>query len=298
MKVLSLFDGISCGRIALERANIEIERYYASEIDNDAIKVAQYNYTDTIQLGDINNYMNWQLDNIDLVIGGSPCQDFSTLNRERNGLNGNKSSLFFRFVDCLERFKPKYFLLENNSSMPKSAKEYISKVLGVEPIEINSSLVSGQFRKRLYWTNIPNVVLPVDKNIKLQDLLKKYPYINEIQLVDWTKRKLEKIKEKFGKIPEVFCPYVCTEITNKHYCLTAQGNSQTKSSSNIIFKDNKFYMPNADFWEILQTLPNGYTKVLEKENKRKTVIGNGWTVDVISHIFSFLPPHQHEDKGE
>ena len=104
----------------------------------------------------------------------------------------------------------------------------------------------------------------------------------------YTKEVVPALKEKFGYIPDIFCPYVCTEITDKHYCLTAQGNSQTKSSTNLLHKDGKFYMFNADFWEILQTLPLGYTDCLEKENRRKTVIGNGWTVDVIAHIFKGL----------
>jgi DNA (cytosine-5)-methyltransferase 3A len=168
--------------------------------------------------------------------------------------------------------------------MPKSARDTISEELGCNPIAIDSALVSGQMRKRLYWTNIPGATQPEDAGVDLRELIVKFPYYSEIELVDWTKRKVEQTKEKYGYIPPVFCPYSCTEITSKHYCLTAQGNSQTKSSTNLLHKDGAFYMLNADFWEILQTLPIGYTKCLEKENRRKSVIGNGWTVDVIAHL--------------
>jgi DNA (cytosine-5)-methyltransferase 3A len=274
--------------VALERAGIPIEKYVAYEIDENAIKVSKHNYPQIEHCGDVTKADFTQYKGFDLLIGGSPCQDFSTLNRKRDGLDGQKSHLFWEFARALKEVKPKYFLLENNVSMPKEAKQIITETLGVEPIAINSSLVCGQYRNRLYWTNIPNVSQPQDKKISLYDLVKKYPFYNEIELVEWTKKKVEQTKEKFGYIPEIFCPYVCTEIKDKHYCLTAQGNSQTKSSTNLLHKDGKFYMFNAEFWEILQTLPVGYTKCLEKENHRKTVIGNGWTVDVIAHILSHL----------
>lgn len=288
MKVLSLFDGISCGMVALERAGIPVQRYVAYEIEPNAIKISKKNYPQIEHCGDVTTADFTQYIGFDLVIGGSPCQDFSTLNRIREGLDGKKSHLFWEFVRAVKEAQPKYFLLENNVSMPNEAKQIITETLGVEPIQINSNLVSGQYRNRLYWTNIPNVSLPKDKNILLKNLVEQYPYYNEIELVEWTKKKVEQTKEKFGYIPDIFCPYVCTEITDKHYCLTAQGNSQTKSSTNLLHKDGKFYMFNADFWEILQTLPLGYTRCLEKENRRKTVIGNGWTVDVIAHIFTHL----------
>ena len=288
MKVLSLFDGISCGMVALERARVPVERYVAYEIDENAIKVSKHNYPQIEHCGDVTTADFTQHTDVDLLIGGSPCQDFSTLNRTRDGLDGQKSHLFWEFVRALQEVKPKYFLLENNVSMPNKAKDIITETLGVKPIKINSSRVSGQLRDRLYWTNIPNVSQPMDKGIDLRQIAKEYPFYNEIELVEWTKKKVVQTKEKFGYIPEMFCPYACTEITDKHYCLTAQGNSQTKSSTNLLHKDGKFYMFNADFWEILQTLPLGYTKCLEKENLRKTVIGNAWTVDVISHILSFM----------
>ena len=171
MRVLSLFDGISCGQIALERTGIPVDVYYASENDKYAIQITQKNYPSTIQLGDVTKINFEQFEGkIDLLIGGFPCQDLSIAGN-RKGLAGERSGLFFKYVEALETIKPKYFLLENNVGMPNEAKEIISQVLGVEPVLINSSLFSAQNRKRLYWTNISiNKNIP-DKNILLQSIL-------------------------------------------------------------------------------------------------------------------------------
>lgn len=171
MRVLSLFDGISCGRVALERAGIPVECYYASEIDKYAIKVVLKNYPDTIELGDINAIDFKSLaGKIDLIIGGSPCQDLSVAKRNREGLSGKRSGLFWKFVEAVETIKPRFFLLENVASMSKENKDAITKALGVEPILINSALVSAQQRKRLYWCNW-SVAQPEDKGILLKDIL-------------------------------------------------------------------------------------------------------------------------------
>lgn len=172
--VLSLFDGISCGRVALQRANIPVEKYYASEIDKYAIQVTQKNWPDTIQLGDVKNVWARNLPKIDLLIGGSPCQDLSIAKNDRKGLKGARSGLFWHYVRLLRTCKPKYFLLENVASMPKEAKGIITRELGVQPILINSALVSAQQRKRLYWTNIPNITQPEDKGIVLKDILENF----------------------------------------------------------------------------------------------------------------------------
>ena len=197
MNVLSLFDGISCGQIALERAGIKVDNYFASEIDKYAIKVTQKNYPNTIQLGDVCNIKCNELPKIDLLIGGSPCQGFSFAGKQLN-FNDPRSKLFFEFVRILKEVKPKYFLLEN-VKMKKEYQNVISEHLGVEPIEINSALVSAQDRKRLYWTNIPNINKPDDKGILLSDILEtevddKY-YINtdkaiEICDIEANKRKI------------------------------------------------------------------------------------------------------------
>ena len=169
--VLSLFDGISCGQLALQRAGIKVDRYLASEVDKYAIKITQKNFPNTEQLGDVKNVWAKNLPKIDLLIGGSPCQDLSIAKVGRKGLDGERSGLFWHYVRLLRTCKPKYFLLENVASMSKDNKQKITEVLGVEPILINSALVSAQKRKRLYWTNIPNITQPEDRGILLKDIL-------------------------------------------------------------------------------------------------------------------------------
>lgn len=189
INVMSLFDGASFGKVALERAGIEIENYYASEIDKYAIKISEKNHPNIIQIGDVTkiDFLKYT-GKIDLLMGGSPCQDLSIAGK-RNGLAGERSGLFYKFIEALETIKPKYFLLENNYGMPKEAFEEISKLMGCYPILINSALVSAQTRKRFYWTNIgpksfnlfgfPTVAIPQpeDKGILLKDVLEKgYSY--------------------------------------------------------------------------------------------------------------------------
>jgi DNA (cytosine-5)-methyltransferase 3A len=182
MNVLSLFDGMSCGQIALNRCGIKYNNYFASEIKPHAIKVTQHNYPNTIQLGDVRNISAIDLPKIDLLIGGSPCQDFSLANKERKGLQGVKSGLFFEYLRLLKELKPKYFLLEN-VAMTDENMEIISQYLGTYPVNINSELVSAGMRNRYYWTNIGpeqfdlfgfrycTIPQPKDKKIKLQSIL-------------------------------------------------------------------------------------------------------------------------------
>ena len=175
MKVLSLFDGISCGRLALERAGIPVEKYYASEIDKYAIQVAQKNYPDTIQVGDVTKLNYLELLDVDMVIGGSPCQDLSIAKQNRQGLRGERSGLFWKYVEALEIIHPKWFLLENVASMRNEDRDAITETLKkinpeTECIMINSALVSAQQRKRYYWTNW-HVEQPQDKGILLKDIL-------------------------------------------------------------------------------------------------------------------------------
>lgn len=170
MRVLSLFDWMSCGQLALQRANIKVDKYFASEIDKYAIQITTKNFPDTVQLWDIKNLTKENLPkNIDLFIWWSPCQWFSFAGKQLN-FEDERSKLFFEYVRILKLTKPKYFLFEN-VRMKKEYQDVISKYLWVEPIMINSSLVSAQNRVRLYWTNIPNIEQPTDKNIKLSDIL-------------------------------------------------------------------------------------------------------------------------------
>ena len=283
MNVLSLFDGISCGQIALERAGIKIDNYYSSEIDNNAIKVTQHNYPNTIQIGDVTKikykYNKLYTENgiyenkIDLLIGGSPCQGFSNAGKMLN-FKDERSILFFEYVRLLNEVKPKYFLLEN-VKMKKEWQDIITKYLGVEPIEINSSLVSGQNRVRLYWTNIPNVKQPQDKKIMFKDIISKDR--KWFSLLPWCFKKWgDKIKLDTLRTLE----------DDKSFCVTT---GKTHSKNYYLNKEkNMMTKLNADEVELLQTIPIGYTNILA-ETQRFKCIGNAWTVDIIAHIFNYLP---------
>lgn len=170
MNILSLFDGISCAYQALQKAGIKINKYYASEIDVNAIIVSKQNHSDIIQLGDVKEINGSLLPKIDLLIGGSPCQDLSIAKKDRQGLEGSRSSLFWEYVRILKETKPTYFILENVASMSKNDKQTITDALGVEPVKFDASLVSAQSRKRYFWTNI-KFELPEDRGITLKDIL-------------------------------------------------------------------------------------------------------------------------------
>jgi DNA-cytosine methyltransferase len=214
MRVLSLFDGVSCGQLALHRAGIKVETYYASEIDKHTIAITKYNFPNTIHLGDVCELTEQKLPkNIDLLIGGSPCQSFSNLG-SRNGFDG-KSKLFWEYVRILELTKPKYFLLEN-VKMKNEWRDIITNAVGVEPVMINSNLVSAQNRSRYYWTNIPNITQPTDKGIILKDVLEtnvdpkyfhtdkifKYMFKNQrriSEIVNYSDKKCKCIVANFSK---------------------------------------------------------------------------------------------------
>ena len=274
IKVLSLFDGISCGMVALERAKVKVSRYVAYEIDKYAIQVSKKNYSQIEHCGDITKADFSQHKGFDLIIGGFPCQDLSIAKNNRKGLEGERSGLFWELVKAIETIKPKYFLVENNYGMPKEAKEIITKTLGVEPILINSALVSAQQRKRLYWTNIPNVNQPRDKGILLSSVLNKKRKWFPLQ--DWcfkyygNKRKVDGLR---------------TITSEKSFCLTT---SKTHPR-NYYLSEDRLKMTNIlpEEAEILQTLPIGYTEGVS-DTQRYKAIGNGWTVDVIAHILRGL----------
>jgi DNA (cytosine-5)-methyltransferase 3A len=168
MNVLSLFDGISCARVALDRAGIPVASYTACEIDKNAIKVSSKNYPDIVRAGSVVGYTPGK---VDLLIGGSPCQDLSIAKKGRKGLDGDRSGLFWEYVRIWKEADPTWFILENVASMPKADRDIITKEMGVEPILINASLVSAQCRKRLFWTNLPNIEQPADRGICLKDIL-------------------------------------------------------------------------------------------------------------------------------
>lgn len=290
MKVLSLFDGISCGMVALERSGIDVERYVAYEIEKNAIKISSKNYTMIERCGDVRTADFTQYNGFELVIGGSPCQDLSNYKYDRgdvNGLDGEKSKLFYHFARALREINPKYFLLENVASMEQRWVDVISEELGVEPIMINSSLVCGAERKRLYWTNISNVTQPKDKRIVLNDIilnpndvLLKYWY-NKPFIYNGDDKKVQCTLEISGhrNMKEV---YNLNGKCNTLLCDGDGGNRQKK-----VYQSGKCRKLTPLEYERLQTLPDNYTECVS-DSARYTAIGNGWTVDVIAHIFKSL----------
>ena len=344
LNVLSLFDGISCGRLAMQKANLKINKYYASEINEYAIKNKKNNYPDIIELGDV-RYLNKKMieEKIDFLIGGSPCQSFSFIgymdgmSTEENGIKkdivtlddyldakekgikfNGYSYLFWEYVRLLKDIKPKYFLLEN-VNMIKKWEKVITNALGVEPIRINSSLLSAQNRKRLYWTNLPVKGNPKDCNILLNSILNvedKYENVGDALTVQ---RSLPKLQKKYGYIPNMFNAYNSTEITDKSPTLSL-GSMVTSSCATTIFVkddvDGKYKVQNGKInyndniyntkledgkyilrkltpveCERLQNLPDNYTKGVS-DSQRYKMIGNGWTVDVIGWIFKYYPEEE------
>lgn len=310
MKVVSLFDGISCGRIALERAGININKYYSSEIDKYAIEVSKKNYPDIIRLGCVKSVSISE--KIDLIIAGSPCQGFS---RSGKGLNFNdiRSILFFEFIRILKearKINPDVLFLLENVKMKKEWQDVISNLLGVEPIRINSNLVSAQTRDRLYWTNIQGVEQPKDKGIELCDILEsgdvdrdksycltanyfkgtnaRYYLTKSRNQIVWTIP--EATKKGYVEVSEGQCidlTFIKSKtrrgrlMLKKSNCLTATPGNYCK-----VTKD-WFRMFTALECERLQTLPENYTEGVSI-SQRKKQIGNGMTADVIAHILSYI----------
>ena len=291
MKVLSLFDGISCGRLALERAGIPVERYVAYEIEPNAIKVSKANWDDIEHYGDVTTADFNQYKGFDTIIGGFPCQDLSINKKDRKGLEGKRSGLFWHLVRAIKEVNPKYFLVENNYKMPKKDQDIITKTLGVEPILIYSGKVSAQSRYRLYWTNIPNVQQPEDLHIYLKDIV-EHSATKEKDLVDITKFN-DKIYNncdrpaRIGTIGKGGQGERVYSIEGKSVTLKANGGGRG-AKAGLYLIDGKVRKPTPIECERLQTLPDNYTACLS-DNERRKVIGNGWTVDVIAHIFSYFP---------
>lgn len=284
---------MSCGRIAAERAGIKIDKYYASEIDVHAIKTTQKNYPDTIQLGDIKELTTEKLNDlgdIDLLIGGSPCQNLSRLVvndiKNNQGLKGEKSKLFYEYVRVLEILKPKYFMLENVESMKKEDRDIISEALGVEPIMINSALVSAQDRKRYYWTNIPNITQPEDKDIFLRDIVQNAEDVNAKYWYDIPFTYLGDDKRPVAML-DLFNYESLQRVYGLHQkaptIVTCNGGHKQRK----VFQNKKCRKLTPLEYERLQTVPDGYTEGVA-DTHRYNMLGNGWTVDVIAHIFKNL----------
>lgn len=332
MNVLSLFDGMSCGQIALNRANIKYDNYFASEIKPHAIKVTQHNYPNTIQLGDVRDIKAENLPKIDLLIGGSPCQDFSLANKDRKGLKGLKSGLFFEYLRLLKELKPKYFLLENVAMTDKDL-ELISQYVITYPVNINSELVSAQMRNRNYWTNIgpayfdlfgfrhSTIPQPKNRNIKLKDILENgYTEMEKSRcILESESRPLKqqhkmahrffnsgfttlitKDKETFLRVKEA-TKIGFVDIANNEAVDLSFPTSKTRrgrlmnDKSNCLLRNNQYFVfQDGDLryftqkeLERLQTVPEDYTSILNR-NEAACLLGDGWTVDVIVYILSFI----------
>ena len=295
MNVLSLFDGISCGHLALQRAGIKVDKYYASEIDKKAISVTQYHFPETIQLGDVRNIIGSQLPKIDLLIGGSPCTGFSNAGKGLN-FNDPQSKLFFEFVRLRDELKPKYFLLEN-VKMKKEWLDTISQYMGVKPVFINSKLVSAQYRQRYYWTNISDSIeQPKDKGIMLGDII----YDDTYKV--FTDSKIEASK----RITKGEIGYVQWDKNNTGYSsMTARAHFKNKKISalttnaymNIVLDYDKgiYRRLHPIEAERLQTVPDNYTNVNGlSDSQRIKMLGNGWTVDVVAHIFKYIKEKEND----
>ncbi len=298
LMVLSLFDGCSGGQIALNRLGIKIKQYYASEIDKNPIKLTQHHYPNTIQIGDIKSVSykddilycengNYNIGEVDLMFGGFPCQSFSSSGKELN-FNDPRGLLFFDLVRIFNEVKPKHFLFEN-VKMRFEFEDVINNHIGVKPILINSRLVSGQDRKRNYWTNINNGIIPPpeDKNISWSDISDDGWFAGAMR-----GRRIDPNTGSRGdynkNIP--IKQYIESRKDNKTNCLT------TVSKDNIVSKYKvgrtelkdveRRYLSRLEM-EKLQTLPIGYTDLVSLNQARK-IIGNGWNIDTITHILSFL----------
>lgn len=338
MNILSLFDGISCGRLALERAGIKVDKYFASEVDKYAIQIAKKNYPDTVHIGSVTwvQYKFWRLFynqesakenwwsypvDIHMIIWGSPCQDLSIAKKWGQWLQGEKSSLFFEYVRLLKEVKPKYFLLENVASMKKADKEEITRILteiypDTQCYLINSALVSAQNRKRLYWTNIQWVEQPEDKWILLKDILEES--VDEKYIMNDARTQFILNRPK-----NYFCPIDPDKANTLRTNYWNASANEAYVSTIRVWQFNsggqwdRVYSPEwksvslsangggrgakTGLYEVppvirkltpiecerLQTLPDWYTEGVSNTQRYKA-IWNGWTVDVIAHIFSYI----------
>lgn len=311
INVLSLFDGMSCGQIALERCGIKVNNYFASEIDKHAIKVTQHNYPQTKQIGSVIDVKGKDLPKIDLLYGGSPCQGFSFSGKQLN-FEDPRSKLFFDFVRLVKEVNPTYWMLEN-VKMKKEYQDVISQYLGVEPVKINSSLVSAQNRVRLYWANF-DITQPQDKNIGLSDILEDTKMIapsairgRRLNKATILGRRLDdrgKRQDYNKETPITQCLEVRATNRNKSNCLTTVAKDNVLTTMDIgrhpnAFKDKlpfRYYTPTE--YCRLQTVPENYFDGVASENQMRKMIGNGWTVDVITHIFNQMVLQKPKSVGK
>ena len=290
LNVLSLFDGISCGQVALQRAGIEVNKYYASEIEQHPIAITQYNFPDTIQLGDINNWREWDIDwnSIDIVIGGSPCQGLTFAGKKLQ-LEDPRSKLFFVYIDILNHLRNinpdiKFFL--ENVKMNSESEAKFNELTGYSPYKVNSNLVSAQNRQRNYWTNIKGFNMPKDRNKLVKDVIRQ----EDNDKYHLSVKHLQAFHKSYN--------WKSTSVDGKSPTLMASYYKQPPHSPYIPCEESEsgYRMFSPVECERLQTLPDDYTKYgnydgtvkeVTKTNRYK-VIGNGWTVDIITEFFKGL----------
>jgi site-specific DNA-cytosine methylase len=293
MNVLSLFDGVSCARIALDKINIPIKNYYASEIDEHAIRVSKHNYPDIIHLGDIRNIKSNNLPKIDLLIGGSPCQDLSNA-QNGLGLDGTKSGLFYEYIRILKEVDPKYFLLEN---VKNKWGNIMSDIIGVPFVLINSAILSSQSRPRYYWTNIDYPKFPTTHNDELiKDILEKKVdnvfYIEKNGMNEFIEKNVKNNKKTTDGIIKVFD--LPKEIINDNDRQRRVYSIQSKSPTVLARADTTKILVNGKVRKLtplecerLQKIPDNYTQICSNTQRYK-MIGNAFTVDVIAHFLKGL----------
>ena len=281
INVLSLFDGISCGHIALDKAGIPINKYYASEIDKYAIKVTNKNYPETINLGDVTTVSGELFtEKIDLLIGGSPCQGFSQAGKMKN-FDDPRSKLFWEYVRILQEIKPKYFFLEN-VVMKQEWQDIISEALGVKPIMIDSSLTSAATRKRLYWTNIPGVGQPEDLGITFGDIRERDVQEGSIYYTDKGLDWIRRHEKRTGKTLRI--------IGDSDKMQMLEASMYKKYSSQRFFgieDTHGLRYITVTECERCMNVPDGYTDCCSNTQRYKQ-LGNGWEVNTITHIFRIL----------
>lgn len=288
MKVLSLFDGISCGMVALERANIPVERYAAYEIEKNAIKISKKNYPQIEHMGDVFK-AKYDLGEFDLLIGGSPCTYWSIAQKAESRETTSEGigwELFNQYLRALKEVRPKYFLYENNKSMSADIKREITRHLGVEPILINSATVSAQNRQRLYWSNIPNITTPRDKNILLSDIIESGSVDRDKSLC------ITRRYAGFNGSQSYMCRRYFGKSMGQAVFEGDIAEIKEKWSNNPYFEtnDKNIRQLTVKECERLQTLSDGYTdNAGVSDRMRYEAIGNGWTVDVIAHILKNIP---------